>query len=66
MVRTMNPQTVYPFAEDYEHYVLVEVATTVDYAADQESSDNSDYSLEGEADRLFSFIESIEEEILVS
>ena len=64
MVRDMNPQTVYPFAEDYNHYVLVEVAQTVDMY--DESSESSDYPAEGENDRLYAFIESIEDEILVS
>ena len=26
MVRDMNPQTVYPFDQDYKHYVVIEVA----------------------------------------
>ena len=68
MVRDMNPQTVYPFSEDYHHYVLIEVATTVDaYDTDSSAGSSSDYSAEmGENERLFSFIESIEDQILVS
>ena len=63
MVRDMNSTTVYPFDQDYKHYVLVEVAQTVDpYAG---SSDSSDYT-EVETDRLFNFIETVEDFILVS
>ena len=62
MVRDMNSQTVYPFERDYDHYVLIEVAQTVD---PYEGSESSDYT-EVESDRLFSFLEQIEEEIEVS
>ena len=55
---------MYPFADDYNHYVLVEVAQTVDMY--DESSESSDYPAEGENDRLYAFIESIEDEIRVS
>ena len=63
MVRDMNSQTVYPFDQDYQHYVLIEVAQTVDPYASSDSG--SDYT-EMETDRLFNFIETIEDEILVS
>ncbi len=63
MVRDMNSQTVYPFDQDYQHYVLIEVAQTVDPYASSDSG--SDYT-ELETDRLFNFIETIEDEILVS
>ncbi len=63
MVRDMNSQTVYPFDQDYQHYVLIEVAQTVDpYASSGSSSDFTEL----ETDRLFNFIETIEDEILVS
>lgn len=65
MVRDMNAQTVYPFQQDYDHYVLVEVAQTVDPYASSDSGSDSSYT-EMETDRLFNFIETIEEEILVS
>ena len=64
MVRDMNAQTVYPFDRDFEHYVLVEVAQTVDPFEGSESG--SDYGMDMETDRLFNFLETIEEEILVS
>jgi D-2-hydroxyglutarate dehydrogenase len=62
VVRDMNPTTVYPFNQDYEHYVLVEVAQTVDPYDSAESG--SDYGTELETDRLFNFLECIEDEIL--
>ena len=65
MVRDMNTQTVYPFQQDYDHYVLVEVAQTVDPYASSDSGSDSSYT-EMETDRLFNFIETIEDEILVS
>lgn len=65
MVRDMNEQTVYPFDSDYKHYVLIEVAQTVDPFESSNSDSQSDYT-EGESDRLFSFLECIEEQILVS
>ena len=65
MVRFMNTQTVYPFQQDYDHYVLVEVAQTVDPYASSDSGSDSSYT-EMETDRLFNFIETIEDEILVS
>ena len=64
MVRDMNEQTVYPFDQDYDHYVLVEVAQTVDPF--ESSGSGSDYGTELETDRLFNFLETIEDEILVS
>lgn len=63
IVREMNSTTVYPFDADYKHYVLIEVAQTVDPYAGSDSS--SDYT-EVEGDRLFSFLETIEDEIIVS
>lgn len=63
MVRDMNAQTVYPFDQDYQHYVLIEVAQTVDPYTSSDSG--SDYT-EMETDRLFNFIETIEDQILVS
>ena len=64
MVRDMNEQTVYPFDQDYDHYVLVEVAQTVDPY--EGSGSSSDYGTELETDRLFNFLETIEDEIAVS
>lgn len=64
MVREMNPTTVYPFDQNYEHFVLIEIAST--YSPDDGSDSNSDYTTEAEVDRMFSFLEQIEEEILVS
>ena len=64
MVRDMNPQTVYPFDQDYEHFVCVEVAQTVDPY--EGSGSSSDYGTELESDRLFNFLEAVEDEILVS
>ena len=58
MVRDMNAQTVYPFDQDYQHYVLIEVAQTVDPYTSSDSG--SDYT-EMETDRLFNFIETIED-----
>ena len=65
MVRDMNEQTVYPFDQDYNHYVLIEVAQTVDPYDSANSDSQSDYT-EVESDRLFNFLETIEEQILVS
>ena len=66
MVRDMNPQTVYPFDQDYKHYVVIEVAQTVD-PFEGSSSENSDYSTDSsEQDRLLNFVETIEDHILVS
>ena len=66
MVRDMNPQTVYPFDQDYKHYVVIEVAQTVD-PFEGSSSENSDYSSDSsEQDRLLNFVETIEDHILVS
>ena len=45
MVRDMNPQTVYPFDQDYKHYVAIEIAQTVDpFESGSSASENSDYS----------------------
>lgn len=64
MVRDMNPTTVYPFDQNYDHFVLIEIAST--YNPYDGSDSNSDYTTEAETDRMFSFLEQIEEEILVS
>ena len=69
MVRDMNAQTVYPFDQDYKHYVVIEVAQTVDpLEGGGSNSDSSDYSTDSglDTDRLFNFFETIEENILVS
>ena len=69
MVRDMNAQTVYPFDQDYKHYVVIEVAQTVDTyeGSSGNSEEHSDYSTDSlETDRLFNFFETIEDEILVS
>ena len=66
MVRDMNPQTVYPFDQDYKHYVAIEIAQTVD-PFESSASENSDYSTDSsETDRLLNFVETIEDHILVS
>ena len=61
VVREMNPDTVYPFERDYDHYVLVEVAQSIVY----EGSESTDYG-DLEMDRLLGFLEMIEEHIEVS
>ena len=68
MVRDMNAHTVYPFDQDYKHYVVIEVAQTVDpYEGNSSNSEQSDYSTDSlETDRLFNFFETIEDHILVS
>ena len=69
MVRDMNDQTVYPFDQDYKHYVVIEVAQTVDpFEGGGSNSDSSDYSTDSglDTDRLFNFFEAIEDNILVS
>ena len=67
MVRDMNPQTVYPFDQDYKHYVVIEVAQTVDPYDSSSASENSDYSSDSsETDRLLNFVEAVEDHILVS
>jgi len=65
IVRKMNASTVYPFDQNYKHYVLIEVAQTVDPFASSDSSGSEGYT-EMESDRLFNFLETIENLILVS
>ena len=65
MVRDMNEQTVYPFDQDYKHYVLIEIAQIVDPYDSANSDSQSEYT-EVESDRLFGFLEQIEDQILVS
>ena len=63
MVRDMNEQTVYPFDTDYKHFVVIEVAQT--YDPSESSSSSTDYASDVvETDRLFNFIEIIEDQIL--
>ena len=63
MVRDMNEQTVYPFDDDYKHYVVIEVAQT--YDASESISSATDYATDAvEQDRLFNFIELVEDQIL--
>lgn len=72
MVRQMNPQAVYPFSEDFKHFVLIEVASTFDpnslYSDDDTSGSSSEHESANylEVDRLIRFIETVEGNILVS
>ena len=66
MVRDMNEQTVYPFDQDYKHYVLIEVASSYDpYETSSGDGSSSDYNEVAETDRLLYFLEAVEEQILV-
>ena len=69
MVREMNPDTMYPFDSDFDHYVLVEIAQTVNNSEETSSEEygsSSDNEPTLDIDRLLSFLESIEDEIIVS
>jgi len=61
MVRDMNSNTIYPFEKDYEHYVLIEVAQAFD--PNETCGSSSESSGELESDRLYYFLETIEDEI---
>ena len=57
MVRDMNKGTmVYPFDQDYKHYVLIETAQTVEQYESGDSS-ASDYNESSDTERLYNFLE---------
>ena len=67
----MNEQTIYPFDQEYDHYVLIEIASMFDpydHLSSQSDADSSDFSTPevSEVDRLLLFLEQIEDDILVS
>ena len=58
ILRDIHPDAAYPFGEEHPFYALVEIASS----AQDTESDAEDADL----DRMYSFIESIEESIIVS
>ena len=58
ILRDIHPDAAYPFSEEHPFYALVEIAST----AQDAESDNED----GDLERMYNFIESIEDCIIVS